>query len=270
MYCDFLGRAGDEIFNQLPKWQSMSAGVLKMPVVVRVSVGSKYGAQHSQDWTSLCAHVPGLKVVFPVTPYDAKGLMNSALMGTDPVIFFESQRIYDKGEEFVESGVPTDYYEVEIGEPDIKREGTDVTILTIGATLYRALEAADELQDKYGMSAEVIDARSIVPFNYEKVIESVKKTGRIVLSSDACERGSHLKDMAQTISELAFDYLDAPPVVVGARNWITPAQEYEKYFFPQPGWIIDAIHQKIVPLEGHVSKQNYTETEQLRQNKYGV
>ena len=136
--------------------------------------------------------------------------------------------------------------------------------------MYRALEAADVLQEKYGMSAEVIDARSIVPFNYEKVIESVKKTGRIVLSSDACERGSHLKDMAQTISELAFDYLDAPPVVVGARNWITPAQEYEKYFFPQPGWIVDAIHQKIVPLEGHISQQNYTETEQLRQNKYGV
>lgn len=270
MYCDFLGRAGDEVFNQLPKWQAMSAGVLKMPVVIRVSVGSKYGAQHSQDWTSLCAHVPGLKVVFPVSPYDAKGLMNAALSGTDPVIFFESQRIYDKGEEFVEAGVPEGYYEIEMGDPDIKREGSDVTILTIGATLYRALEAAEELQEKYGLSAEVIDARSIVPFNYEKVVESVKKTGRIILSSDACERGSHLKDMAQTISELAFDYLDAPPVVVGARNWITPAQEYEKYFFPQPGWFIDAIHQKIVPLKGHVSTQNFTETEQLRLNKYGV
>ena len=100
MYCDFLGCCGDEIFNQLPKWQAMSGNILKMPVVVRVSVGSKYGAQHSQDWTSLCTHIPGLKVVFPVTPYDAKGLMNSALQGTDPVIFFESQRIYDKGEEF--------------------------------------------------------------------------------------------------------------------------------------------------------------------------
>jgi 2-oxoisovalerate dehydrogenase E1 component len=270
MYCDFLGRAGDEVFNQLPKWQAMSAGVLKMPVVVRVSVGSKYGAQHSQDWTSLVAHIPGLKVVFPVTPYDAKGLMNSALSGTDPVIFFESQRLYDKGEEFVETGVPEGYYEIPMGEPDIKRTGSDITILTIGATLYRALEAADELQEKYGMSAEVIDARSIVPFNYEKVIESVKKTGRIVLSSDACERGSQLKDMAQNISELAFDYLDAPPVVVGARNWITPASEYEQFFFPQPGWIIDAIHQKIVPLEGHVAKQNYTETEMYRLNKYGV
>ena len=105
MYCDFLGRAGDEIFNQLSKWQSMSGGYLKMPVVLRVSVGSKYGAQHSQDWTSIVAHIPGLKVVFPATPYDAKGLMNTALTGTDPVIFFESQRTYDAGEEFRLEGV---------------------------------------------------------------------------------------------------------------------------------------------------------------------
>jgi 2-oxoisovalerate dehydrogenase E1 component len=120
MYCDFLGRAGDEVFNQLPKWQAMSAGILKMPVVLRVSVGSKYGAQHSQDWTALCAHMPGLKVVFPATPYDAKGLMAAALNGTDPVVFFESQRIYDVGEQFHEGGVPEESYQIPIGEPDVK------------------------------------------------------------------------------------------------------------------------------------------------------
>lgn len=270
MYCDFLGRAGDEVFNQLPKWQSMSAGILNMPVVVRVSVGAKYGAQHSQDWTSLCAHIPGLKVVFPVTPYDTKGLLNAALNGTDPVIFFESQKLYDKGEMFHEGGVPTEYYEIPIGDPDIKRVGKDVTILTVGATLYTALEAADELKEKYGMEAEVIDARTVSPFNYELVAESVKKTGRIVLASDACERGSHLKDMAATISELCFDYLDAPAVVVGSKNWITPAADYEKFFFPQPSWIIDAIHQKIVPLKGHTASVNYTEGETIRINKLGV
>ena len=150
MYCDFLGRAGDEVINQLAKWQAMSAGILKMPVVLRVSVGSKYGAQHSQDLTSICAHIPGLKVVFPATPYDAKGLMNSALAGTDPVIFFESQRIYDIGELFHPGGVPEGYYEVPIGEPDIKKEGKDITILTIGATLYRALEAAEILRSNMG------------------------------------------------------------------------------------------------------------------------
>jgi len=270
MYCDFLGRAGDEVLNQLAKWQSMSAGIIKMPVVLRVSVGSKYGAQHSQDWTAIVSHIPGLKVCFPVTPYDAKGLMASALSGTDPVVFFESQRIYDIGEQFHEGGVPEEYYEIPIGEPDVKRQGSDITILTVGATLYRALEAAKELEEKYGISAEVIDARSLVPFNYEKVLESVKKTGRIVLASDACERGSYLKDIAQNISEMAFDYLDAPPVVVGARNWITPSHELEDAFFPQPSWIIDAIHEKILPIPGYVAAQNFTDGEKVRRSREGV
>ena len=104
----------------------------------------------------------------------------------------------------------------------LKEPGDDITILSIGATLYPVMKVADILQEKYGLSAEVIDARSLVPFNYEPVIQSVKKTGRIVLTSDASSRGSFLKEMAQTITELAFDYLDAPPVVVGSRNWITP------------------------------------------------
>ena len=270
MYCDFLGRCGDEVFNQLPKWQAMSGNVLKMPVVLRVSVGSKYGAQHSQDWTSLVAHIPGLKVVFPVTPYDAKGLMNSALQGTDPVVFFESQRVYDIGEQFHAGGVPEGYYEIPMGEPDVKRSGKDVTILTIGATLYRALDAAKILEEKYGLSAEVIDARSLVPFNYELVVESVKKTGRILISGDANSRGSFLNDLARNITELAFNYLDAPPVVVGSRNWITPAYELEEAFFPQPGWFLDAIHEKIVPLPGYVPGENFTDSEQMRRAKMGV
>ena len=270
MYCDFLGRSGDEVFNQLPKWQSMSGNLIKMPVIIRVSVGSKYGAQHSQDWSSLVAHVPGLKVVFPATPYDAKGLMNAALQGTDPVIFFESQRIYDIGEMFHEGGVPEGYYEIPLGEPDIKKKGKDITILSIGATLYQALKAADMLQEKYGVSAEIIDARTLVPFNYEIVIESIKKTGKILLTSDACSRGSYLKDVAQSVTELAFDYLDAPPVVVGSRNWITPAHELENYFFPQPEWIVDAIHERILPLKGHQVKNNFTLSEEIRRNKLGV
>lgn len=270
MYCDFLGRCGDEVFNQLPKWQAMSGNLIKMPVVIRVSVGSKYGAQHSQDWSSLVCHIPGLKVVFPATPYDAKGLMNSALQGTDPVIFFESQRIYDVGEMFHQEGVPTGYYEIPWGEPDIKQVGEDITILTIGSTLYTAIKAAEILQQNYGLSVEIIDARSLCPFNYELVIESVKKTGKIILASDASSRGSFLKEMAQTITELTFDYLDAPPVVVGSRNWIIPAYELEEYFFPQPEWIIDAIHEKIKPLKGHKVKNNFTSNEQIRRNKKGI
>ena len=270
MYCDFLGCCGDEIFNQLPKWQAMSGNILKMPVVVRVSVGSKYGAQHSQDWTSLCTHIPGLKVVFPVTPYDAKGLMNSALQGTDPVIFFESQRLYGVGEQFHEGGVPEGYYEIPLGEPDIKREGKDVTFLTIGATLYRALKAADELKEKYGLEAEVIDARTLVPFNYDKVIASVKKTGRIIIAGDASARGSYLNDLAANITELCFDYLDAAPVVLGSRNWITPCHELEEAFFPQPAWFLDAIHEKMMPLPGYVPVSNQTPAQQILRAKKGV
>jgi 2-oxoisovalerate dehydrogenase E1 component len=270
MYCDFIGRAGDEIFNQLPKWQAMSGNVLKMPVVVRVSVGSKYGAQHSQDWTSLVAHIPGIKVCFPVTPYDAKGLMNAALQGTDPVVFFESQRIYDIGEQFHEGGVPTGYYEIPIGEPDVKKEGKDITFLTIGHTLYPALQAAKELEEKYGMSAEVIDARSLVPFNYEKVIASVKKTGKIIVAGDATTRGSFLNDLAANINSLCFDYLDAPVAVLGSRNWITPAFELESSFFPQVSWFLDMIHERIQPLEGYFPGENFTDGEMVRRAKKGV
>ncbi|MDD3519693.1 MAG: thiamine pyrophosphate-dependent enzyme [Actinomycetota bacterium] len=270
MYADFLGRAGDQVFNQMSKWHSMSAGILKIPLILRMSVGSKYGAQHSQDWSSLCTHIPGLKVVFPATPYDAKGLMNSALSGTDPVVFIESQRIYDIGEMFHKEGVPEGYYEIEIGDPDIKKAGEDLTILSVGATLYRVMPAAEVLEKKYGISVEVIDARSLVPFNYEKVIDSVKKTGRIIIAGDSCERSSHLKDFAQNITELCFNYLDAPPVVVGARNWITPSYELEKYFFPQPEWFVDAVHEKIMPLDGHIVKNNFSDEGKIRIYKKGV
>ena len=270
MYCDFIGRAGDEIFNQLPKWQAMSGNVLKMPVVVRVSVGSKYGAQHSQDWTSLVAHIPGIKVCFPVTPYDAKGLMNAALQGTDPVIFFESQRIYDIGEQFHQGGVPEGYYEIPLGEPDVKKEGSDITFLTVGHTLYPALKAAKELEEKHGMSAEVIDARTLVPFNYEKVIASVKKTGRIIVAGDATARGSFLNDLAANIGQLAFDWLDAPVCVLGSRNWITPAHELEEAFFPQPGWFLDMIHERIQPLKGYIPSENFTGGEMIKRAKKGI
>ncbi|HLI47718.1 MAG TPA: thiamine pyrophosphate-dependent enzyme [Chthonomonas sp.] len=271
MYCDFIGRAGDEIFNQLAKWQAMSGGLLRMPVVVRVSVGSKYGAQHSQDWTSLCAHIPGLKVVFPATPYDAKGLMYAALTGTDPVIFFESQRIYDQPELFhgVE-GVPVGRYTVPIGLPDVKRTGEDITILSVGATLYRALEAADILEKEYNLRAEIIDARSLVPFDYAPVLESVKKTGRILLTSDACERGSILQTFAAKIAHFAFDDLDAPPVVVGARNWITPPDEIEESFFPYPSDLLDAIHTHILPLPGYTPKRVCDRNDLLRRSREGV
>jgi 2-oxoisovalerate dehydrogenase E1 component len=269
MYCDFMGRAGDEIFNQLAKWQSMSAGVLEMPVVLRVSVGSKYGAQHSQDWTALVNHIPGLKVVFPATPYDAKGLLNTALAGSDPVVFFESQRLYDIGELF-EKEVPEGYYEIPFGPPAQRRSGKDITFVTIGATLYRALEAADQLEKKYGMTADVWDCRTLNPLDYGPIIESVKKTGRVLVAGDASERGSVMQTLASNLGQFCFDDLDAPPVVVGSRNWITPCAEMEDVYFPQANWILDAIHERIVPLKGHVTTTNQTLNEHARRQKIGV
>lgn len=270
MYCDFLGRAGDEIFNQLSKWQSMSAGILKMPVVVRISIGAKYGSQHSQDWSTIVNHIPGLKVVYPVTPYDAKGLMNKALSECDPVIFFESQKIYDYPELFKEGGVPEGYYEVDFGEPAIRKSGRDITILSSGPFLYTALEAAEILERDYKISAEVIDLRSIVPLNYDVILESVKKTGKVLLGSEAVERGCFMHNVAANIARLAFDLLDAPPVVIGSRNWITPAAELEEIFFPQKEWILDSIHENIMPLVGYTVKTNQRAGELRRRYKFGI
>jgi 2-oxoisovalerate dehydrogenase E1 component len=269
MYCDFLGRAGDEIFNQLAKWQALSAGVLEMPLVLRVSVGSKYGAQHSQDWSAMTAHVPGLQVVFPATPYDAKGLLAAALSGSDPVVFFESQRLYGMTEWF-QKEVPAEHYTIPIGLPEVKRPGADLTILTIGATLYRALEAAERLEEEFGLAAEVIDARSLVPFDYGPVLASVQKTGRLLLASDACTRGSYAHTLATTVQELAFDSLDAPVVVVGARNWITPAAEMEPLFFPQPDWLLDAVHTHFVRLPGYAPVGDGWREARLKAEREGV
>jgi 2-oxoisovalerate dehydrogenase E1 component len=270
MYADFMGRAGDEIFNQLSKWQSMSAGCLTMPVVLRISVGAKYGAQHSQDWSALVHHIPGLKVVYPVTPYDAKGMLNSALAGTDPVVFFESQKVYDFGEMFVDEGVPEGYYEIEPGEPSVKRHGSDLTIVTFGPTLYTAVAAANELKQKYGVSAELIDLRSANPINYQPLVESVRKTGKVLLACDAVERGSVMQTVAATLTQLCFDDLDAPPAVLGSRNWITPAAELETLFFPQPAWIIDAIHERIMPLASHQPSTNQGTLEMARRARLGI
>ena len=152
----------------------------------------------------------------------------------------------------------------------LKREGNDITIITVGATLYEAVKAADILEEKHGMSAEVIDLRFLNPLNYDRIIESVKKTGRVVLSSDASERGSFLHNVASNISRLAFDYLDAPPVVVGSKNWITPPAEMEELFFPRASWLIDAINENIIPLAGHSETSNQTDGELVRQNREGV
>ena len=197
-------------------------------------------------------------------------MLNAALAGSDPVVFFESQRLYDMGEIFAPEGVPAGYYEIDEGEPVIRRAGKDLTLVTIGATLYRALEAADELKERYGIAAEVVDARFLNPLNYDPILASVRRTGRVLLASDACDRGSFLHTMASTISQAAFDDLDAPVAVVGSRNWITPAAEMEETFFPQKEWIIDTVHERLLPLEGHSCTTDQSLTEMDRRNSLGV
>jgi 2-oxoisovalerate dehydrogenase E1 component len=209
-------------------------------------------------------------VVYPVTPYDAKGMMNAALAGTDPVIFFESQRVYDYGETFVEAGVPEGYYEIELGEPAVKRRGTDLTMVTLGPTLYTAIAAADELQARYGMSADVIDLRAANPLDYGPLVESVRKTGKLLLACDAVERGSVMQTVAATLTQLCFDDLDGPPVVLGSRNWITPGAELESLFFPQVGWFLDAIHERLKPLKGYQAGTNQSLEEVVRRAKAGI
>jgi 2-oxoisovalerate dehydrogenase E1 component len=196
----------------------MSGGILQMPLVIRVNIGANYGAQHSQDYTSVMAHIPGIKIVSPVTPYDAKGLMKAALDDPNPVIYVETQTLYGLGEKFVKEGVPKKPYSIEIGEPIFREKGEDITILTFGSSLYPALEASKRLRNEFGMTADVIDARSAVPFNYDEVIKSVEKTGRIILVNNGVERNNFMKHMASTITEAAFDYLDAPAIALGARN----------------------------------------------------
>jgi len=241
MYADFIGRAGDEILNQMAKWRAMSGGTLSVPVVLRCSIGSKYGAQHSQDWSALVAHVAGLKVFYPATPHDAKGLLATALAGEDPVVFFESQRLYDTVERFEPDGVPAHDYLLPAGVPATRRSGSDLTLLTIGPSLYPALQACDELQERHGLSAELIDARCLVPFDYAPLIASVERTGHLLIVSEACERGSFAATLAANVARFAHGHLTQAPRVLGAPNWIVPGAEMESTYFPSAADVLDVV-----------------------------
>jgi 2-oxoisovalerate dehydrogenase E1 component len=240
MYADFIGRAGDEIFNQMAKWQAMSGGMVSIPMVLRISVGSKYGAQHSQDWSSMVAQIPGLKIIYPATAYDAKGLMASALESNDPVIFFENQRLYDDVETLHSGGVPIDYYKLPIGIPSVVQSGSDLTIFTLGAPLSRAISAAKTLRDELGVSTEIIDARSMVPFDPDILLQSVAKTRRLICVSDGCERGNWMHGIINIAYEKFGNTLLDPITFLAAPNWITPAAEQEWTYFPSANNIFEA------------------------------
>lgn len=196
----------DQVINSAAKMLEMSGGQFNIPMVFRGPTGNagQLAAQHSQAFESWYANCPGLKVVVPANPYDAKGLLKTAIRDNDPVIFMESELMYgDKGE------VPESEYLLPIGVADIKREGTDVTIVSFGKILKVALKAAEELE-KEGISAEVIDLRSVRPIDYAAVVRSVKKTNRLVIVEEAWPLASISTDIAFHVQKNAFDYLDAP------------------------------------------------------------
>ncbi len=196
----------DQIINAAAKFYSMSGGQYNVPIVFRGPTGNagQLGAQHSQNFENWFANTPGLKVVVPSNPYDAKGLLKASIRDNDPVIFMESELMYgDKGE------VPTEEYIIPIGVADIKRAGSDVTIVSFGKIMKVALAAAAELE-KEGISAEVIDLRSVRPIDYASVVESVKKTNRLVIVEEAWPLSSIATEITYHIQKHAFDYLDAP------------------------------------------------------------
>jgi 2-oxoisovalerate dehydrogenase E1 component len=238
MYMDFALMSSDQISNQAAKWHYMSGAQIEVPLVIRASVGGGkgYGGQHSQTLESVFAHIPGMYVVYPATPYDAKGLLKSAIRDNNPVMFVESQLLYgEKG------AVPEDEYLVPLGVADIKREGTDISFVAWGPAVQDAWEAAEKLKRESGVSAEVVDLRSLVPLDLETVLASVRKTGRCVVVSHCVSIGSYMGEVAATIQEKAFDYLDGPVMRVGAKNGIAPQSHVlEAVFLPTADDIVAA------------------------------
>lgn len=207
----------DQIINNAAKMRQMSGGQFNIPIVFRGPTGSagQLGATHSQAFENWFANTPGLKVVIPSNPYDAKGLLKSSIRDNDPVIFMESEQMYgDKGE------VPEEEYTIPLGKADIKREGTDVTIVSFGKIIKEAFKAAEELE-KEDISCEIIDLRTVRPMDYEAILKSVKKTNRLVILEEAWPFGNVATEITYKVQNEAFDYLDAPIIKLNTAD--TPA-----------------------------------------------
>jgi len=242
-FSDFITIAMDQIVNQAAKTRYMFGGKGKVPMVVRTPAGSGTGAaaQHSQSLEAWMAHIPGLKVIQPSTAYDAKGLLKAAMDDDNPVIFYEHKLLYrTKGH------VPEEPYALPIGKADIKRQGSDVTIVATAIMVHKALQAAEELA-KDGISVEVVDPRTLVPLDIDTIVESVKKTGRVVVVHEAVKRGGFGGEIASLIAESeAFDYLDAPIRRLGGKPVPIPYNPLlEKAAIPQEQDIIEAVRETV-------------------------
>jgi len=242
MFMDFVGVTMDQIFNQAAKMRYMFGGKAKIPMVIRMpcGAGGSAAAQHSQSLEAWFMHVPGLKVVAPSTAYDAKGLLISSIRDDNPVIFVEHKFIYD-----IEGEVPEEIYTVPLGKADVKREGDDVTVVATMAMVYKALEAAEELA-KEGISVEVVDPRTLQPLDNETIINSVKKTHKVVVVHEAVKFAGPGAEIAAMIAEEAFDYLDAPVKRVGAPFTPVPfSPVLEQEYIPSTEKIIAAIREVV-------------------------
>jgi pyruvate/2-oxoglutarate/acetoin dehydrogenase E1 component len=238
MYMDFLTIAMDQIVTQISKMRFMSGGQLKVPLVIRTqySLGRVHGAQHSQFFPSWFLQSPGIKIVLPSTPYDAKGLLKSSIRDENPVLFIEAGILYR-----TKGPVPEEEYLIPLGKADIKRKGEDVTIIAFSRCVLEAIEAAKILEEK-GISAEVIDPRCLVPLDLETIINSVKRTGKVVIVADDVKNGSITAEVAMLIIENAFDYLDGPIVRVTAPPLPTPfSPVLEKQYMPSKEKIVKAV-----------------------------
>ncbi|MDQ1004424.1 pyruvate/2-oxoglutarate/acetoin dehydrogenase E1 component [Neobacillus niacini] len=242
-FSDFITIAMDQLVNQAAKTRYMFGGKGKVPMVVRTPAGSGTGAaaQHTQSLEAWMAHVPGLKVVQPSTAYDAKGLLKAAMDDDNPVIFYEHKLLYR-----TQCEVPEELYSIPLGKADIKRKGKDVTIVATAIMVHKALEAAAELE-KDGIDVEIVDPRTLVPLDEETIIESVKKTGRLIVVHEAVKRGGFGGEIASMIAESeAFDYLDAPIKRLGGLAVPTPYNPtLEKAVIPQVPDIIDAVKETV-------------------------
>lgn len=243
MFMDFLTLASDQLVNQAAKIRFMFGGNAAVPFVLRTPMGSGTGAasQHSQSLENWFVHVPGLIVVAPTTPYDAKGLLVASIRDDNPVLFIESKLLYKtKGD------VPEDLYEIPLSQTDIKRKGKDLTVIAVGIMVKRCIEAAEKLAEE-GFDLEVIDPRTLKPLDEEPIIQSVMKTGKVLIVHEACKTGGYGGELAAVIAgSEAFDYLDAPIVRLAGRDMPIPYNRTLEYHsVPQVEDIIEKAREVI-------------------------
>ncbi len=238
LFIDFLLQTMDQVVNQAAKYRFMSGGEGRVPLVIRTQggTGNSLAGQHSQSLEALYYHVPGLKVVMPSTPADAKGLLKSAIRDDDPVIFIEHKLLY-----MTDGEVPEADYSIPLGKADIKRAGTDLTLVAWSHMVLKSLQAAEELA-KEGISVEVVDLRTLVPMDVPCLLDSVRRTGRLVIAQEAIKRGGVGSDVAAIVAEQAFDALRAPIVRVAGMNTTIPFNlALEKAAVPQVADIVAGV-----------------------------